>query len=108
MKRKPTIVVVLFDQKSNGPKSPEHAKLVEMSLVRNSASGFIRYCARLKLLPGPDRPPVDLTEYITRGGKVGAVLFKNFINRDLPGMARELEHDAKMASTLKRPWISVC
>ena len=88
MKRKPTIVVVLFDQKSNGPKSLEHAKLVEASKIPKTASGFIRYCTRLKLLPGPDRPPVDLADYITRGGEVGAVVFQNFINRDLPGMAR--------------------
>lgn len=108
MKRKPTIVVVLFDQKSNGPKSLEHAKLVEMSKVPYTASGIIRYCARLKLLPGPDRPPVDIADYITRGGEVGAVAFENFLNSDLPGMARELQQDAKMASTLKRPWIHGC
>ena len=102
MTQKPTIVVSLFDQKSNGPK------VTEMSRVYYTASDIIRYCVRLNLLPGPYRPPVNVPAYITRAGTVGAVAFVNFETNDLAGMARELEHDAKMASTLKRPWISVC
>ena len=108
MRRKPTIVVVLFDQKSNGPMSPEHAKWVEASKIPKTASGFIRYCTRLDLLPSPEKPMLDLPYYITKDGKVGAVLFENFSTNDLPGMAREFEHDAKMAPTLKNAWVHGC
>ena len=107
---RPTIVVCLFDQKSGTGHNPDNAKVAEMKRVPHTASDIIRYCARLKILPGPYRPPVDVPFYITRGGEVGAVAFRNFeCNNHLAGMARELEHDAWMASpSVKRPWIHGC
>lgn len=109
MTRKPTIVVCLFDQKSSSSKPRDNAKLAQMKRVPYTASDIVRYCARLKLLPGPCTPTVDVPFYITRGGEVGAVAFQNFVTDDLAGMTRELEHDALMASnSLSRPWIHGC
>lgn len=110
MTPKPAIVVCLFDQKSGPARDPNNAKLAEMERVQYTASDIIRYCARLDLLPGPCTPPVDVPLYITRDGKVGAVAFRNFqCDDNLASMARELEHDARMAShSIKRPWIHGC
>lgn len=109
MKLKPTIVVCLFDQKSNAYTPSTDARLAQMKAVRYTASDIVRYCTRLNLLPGPYTPPLDLPLYITRGGEVGDVAFRNFDTRDLAGMSRELERDANMASkSLDRPWIHGC
>lgn len=104
---RPTAVVMLFDQKS--ANRPDRAKLAELKRVPHNASDIVRYCVRLKLLPSPYAPALDVPWYITRGGEVGAVAFQNFELDDLPGMSRELERDALMASTsLSSPWIHGC
>ena len=107
MNSRPTLVVSLFDQKTSDGTACPRTQILHR--IDYSASGVIRYCARLELIPGPDRPPVDVANYITRDGKVGAVAFRNFVTTDLAGMSRELELDARLASpSLKRPWIHGC
>ena len=109
MRRKPSVVVCLFDQKSNALNPSSDAKLAQIKAVPYTASDIFRYCTRLNLLPSRYTPPLDLPLYITRGGEVGAVAFCNFETSDLAGMSRELERDALMASkSLSRPWIHGC
>ena len=109
MRPKPSVVVCLFDQKSDALNLSTDAKSAQMKAVPYTASDIICYCTRLDILPGRYTPPLNLPFYITRGGAVGAVAFCNFRTRDLAGMSRELERDALMASkSLSRPWIHGC
>ncbi len=77
----PTIVVVIFDQKS--PK----AKLLQ------DASSVMRYIARLQGLPGSYSPPVPVMDYVLRDEAVTAFAASGFETSSLSGMARELQVD---------------
>ncbi len=89
--KRPTMVVVLFDQKNSGPK------------LLHDASSVLCYIARLQGLPGPFVAPVPVLDYVVRDAAVVEFDASGFETSSLSNMARELVVDTMAAGKNVRP-----